>query len=91
MTESIDQQLERLQQERDDRIAAVPRPPWWRLFARRRYKRTVKAMMATDLTRATLMLRAIYTTEHVEALAFRPHPVFAALRLDAPTATKDEP
>lgn len=66
--------------ERDARLAALgPQPPWWRPFARRRWKRERGYILATDVSQVTAMMRTLYTPECVEAIANRPHPSFAGI------------
>jgi myo-inositol catabolism protein IolC len=59
--------------ERDDRIRALgPRPPWWRPLSRRAWRRKRAAILATDVSIFTAMLRSVYTPESTEEMARRP-------------------
>jgi hypothetical protein len=62
-----------LMAERDRMIGEhlAKRPPWWRLFARRRWRARLSALRATDVSSMTAMLRAVYTPESVQQLAQR--------------------
>lgn len=52
---------------RERRLDALgPRPPWWRLIARRRWARTHAEIMALQLTDFDLTLREYYTSESIE-------------------------
>lgn len=64
---------------REARLAALgPRPPWWRVFARRRWKRERDAILAMDVSELAAMLREIYTP-HIDGLMNRKHVAFAKL------------
>ncbi len=56
--------------ERDAKLKQIgPRPPWWRLFARRRWKQQRAAILAIDVSQVALMLRDLYSTAYLEQLA----------------------
>lgn len=64
--------LEALRDERRGRLNALgPRPPWWRLFARRRWDRRVAEITAYPIDEMTLLLRDHYSNA-LEQLAARP-------------------
>lgn len=54
-------------------------PPWWRVFALRRWLASYRAIMALDVGEYAEMLRAAYTPGRIEELANRAHPAFASL------------
>jgi hypothetical protein len=68
---------EKLLAEREAKLDALGRcPPWWRPFARRRWRRRLAVVLAMDVSKAAEMLhdllRVCYRTEHVaEAAAIR--------------------
>lgn len=57
--------------ERDRRIGAhlETKPPWWRIFARRRWRQKLDTLRAMDVSLFAAMLRSVYTRESVEDLA----------------------
>lgn len=63
--------------ERDEKIRAhlSARPPWWRVFARRRWKARLAALRAMDVSLMAAMLRQHYTPESVEQMAERASPL----------------
>lgn len=67
--------------ERCEQIAKLgPMPPWWRLFARRRWVRKFAAIMVLDITTLGEMLRSAYPTDPVIHRAQREHPAFLAMQ-----------
>lgn len=69
----MDQDDEQLVVERAQRLADLgPRPPWWRILARRRWHRRHTAIMAVSVSRATAMLRSVYSSDRIRDLAERP-------------------
>lgn len=58
--------------ERDAKLRAMgPRPPWWRPFARRRWRRRHAEIMAMDVSQYAEFLRHQYPAERVDELARR--------------------
>ena len=70
--------------ERYERIADLGRvPPWWCIFARRRWIRAFTSIMALDISAFGEMLRDIYPVGSIEELARRPMPwTYGTLRKD---------
>lgn len=48
-----------------------PRPPWWRIFARRRWSRRYASIMAMDVTTMGELFAHLYPVETIEQLAQR--------------------
>ena len=44
-------------------------PPWWRVFAVRRWLRAYRAIAALDIGVHAELLRSIYTTDSIKAMA----------------------
>lgn len=62
--------------ERDAKVQALgPRPPWWRLFARRRWDERMATIMAMDVGAFTAMLRDMYPPQVVRDMAIQQSPV----------------
>lgn len=58
--------------ERCERLAALgPAPPWWRVFAVRRWLRAYRAIMALDISVHAEMLRSMYPAESIKQTAER--------------------
>jgi myo-inositol catabolism protein IolC len=67
--------------ERDAKISALgQRPPWWRPFARRAWKRAHAAIMAMDVSAFGALFRSHYTQRTAQQLRDRERPVLSALR-----------
>lgn len=62
-----------LEAERDRLIGehVTARPAWWRIFARRRWRRRLAELRAMDCSFFAAMLRRAYTPDSVERLAGR--------------------
>jgi hypothetical protein len=59
--------------EREAKLDALgPRPPWWRPFARRRWRRRRDALLAMDVSQMAEMLREVYSDDVLRAMAARP-------------------
>lgn len=82
-----------LRAERDRKIGEhlARKPSWWRLFARRRWKRELAALQSLDVSFMAAMFRQLYTAETVENLAKRSGPAARLSRVaKARTARKNE-
>ena len=76
-----------LERERAERLAELgPCPPWWRPVARRQWRRRFNAIMAMSISRATAMLRSLYSPADVAEMAIRRHPL---LRLIAKAPSRE--
>ena len=70
---------ETLVAERQAKLDALgPRPAWWRLLARRRWKHERARICAMDVSKATAMFRRLYTPAAIEQ-ALRPHPMLSVM------------
>jgi hypothetical protein len=68
--------------ERCERLAKLGRvPPWWRVFARRRWVAAYYEIMARDISEQAEMLRSIYTADQVQQMAHKPNPMASVLRM----------
>lgn len=69
---AMDEPDAKLLEERGRRISALGLPPpWWRVFARRRWIRQYRAIFAMSVSRLTALLRSIYEPKVIEELANR--------------------
>lgn len=79
--------------ERDRKIGEhlARRPPWWRIWARRRWKRELAALQSLNVSFMAAMFRQLYTPETVENLAKRSGPAARLSRMvKARTARKND-
>lgn len=61
-----------LRRERDAALAALgPRPPWWRVRARRRWDKAHDVIMAMNVSQMAVMMRMLYPREIAAELASR--------------------
>jgi len=66
--------------EREQRLRDLgQRPPWYRLFARRRWKAERARISTMDVSVFAWMLRQMYTPDMVTQMAARPSLVFTSL------------
>ncbi len=65
------QSKRRLAQQAEALVRLGPRPPWWRVFARRQWKRRHAEIMAMDTSVMAEILVDIYTPRVVERAPFR--------------------
>ncbi len=71
--------------ERDAKLRELgPQPPWWRVFARRRWKRARATIMATDVTFVAAIYRNIYSAAEIEAIRNRPSPFASMMKAPYP-------
>ncbi len=55
--------------ERVRRLTTLGSPPrWWRLFARRRWHRERRAILAMNVDRMSAMMRRLYPSETIERM-----------------------
>ncbi len=64
--------------------ALGPRPPWYRLSARRAWNRRRAAIMAMDVSKYAEMIAIHYSPEHVELAAQAERPLFRQLTKSRP-------
>lgn len=79
--------------ERDRKIGEhlARRPPWWRFFARRRWRRELTALQTLSVSFMSAMLRQLYTAESVEALVKQSGPAARLSKMvKARTARKNQ-
>lgn len=69
---TISEELRLAREERALRLAELgPEPPWWRPFARRRWRRARRGICAVTLDETSLLLRRIYSRVYSERMAVR--------------------
>lgn len=74
---------EKRKAERARRLVELgPMPPWWRVFARRRWQRRHNAIMAMAVSLFGEMLASLYGARDAERLADRPAPAFNRIKKD---------
>lgn len=67
--------------ERVRRLTALGPPPrWWRPFARRRWHRERREILAMNVDRMSAMLRRVYTNETIERMVDAAPIDYAAIR-----------
>ena len=75
------------QRQRDEKLLALgQRPPWWRLFSRRRWKREYAAIMAIDVSDYAAILARYYDAEFPDGMVSRRSTASLLSRI-----TKDKP
>jgi hypothetical protein len=80
----------RLRMQRDSAIAAHLKlqPPWWRLFARRRWRQRLAAFRAMDVSMQTEMLRELYPSSEMERLARQANPFLSLVPAAPPSGRR---
>lgn len=67
--------------ERCERLSRLGSPPpWWSVFAMRRWLQQYRAITTTDISQLSEMLREVYSTEQLMAQATRPNPLAGLMR-----------
>ena len=80
---SVLDEVPQLIAEREQRLRDLgPRPPWYRPFARRRWKTERARISAMDVSILAWMLRQHYTPEMVVAMAERRNPMLATMKME---------